>query len=103
MRLQYKITIVATCFIVFYIGITPIAMICVEPANNCTFIEELWISTRLIVPGGEEGIVEYTGSVQGIEKPNVENFILQNISFFVIMVIMPTCIILAVVLFEKRL
>lgn len=39
MKPRYKISVVVTCFVAFYVGITPIAMVCIEPANNCTFIE----------------------------------------------------------------
>ena len=102
MRLRYKISIIVVCFVVFYLGITPIAMICFDPINNCTFIEVLWINTRLTIPGGE-GDIEYTGTVQGVEAPNAENFIRQNISFFSTMIVIPICIILVVIFFEKRL
>ncbi len=102
MRLRYKASVVVACFVAFYVGITPIAMICIEPANNCAFIKELWFSTRLIIPVGDVGNIEYTGTVQGIEEPNAEIFISQNTSFFTIMIIIPTCIIIAIAFLERR-
>lgn len=102
MRLRYKASLVVACFVVFYVGITPIGMICVEPANNCTLVKELMTSTRLTIPVGDDGTIEYTGTVQGVEKPNVEIFISQNTSFFTIMIITPTCIIFAIAFLEKR-
>lgn len=92
---------VVTCFVASYVGTTPFGTICIEPANNCTFISELGINTGLTVPGGSEDI-EYTGTVQGVEEPNVGIFISDNISFFAVMVIAPMCVILAITFIEKR-
>ena len=75
-RLRYKISVVIACFVVFYVGITPIGVACVDPANNCAFLTELVISTRLVVPGN--AIIEYTGTAPGIEDPKFENFISQT-------------------------
>ncbi len=101
MRHRYKTSAVVACFVAFYVGITPLGTICIEPANNCTFIRELVINTRLTVPGGSDDI-EYTGTVQGVEEPNVGIFISDNIPFFAVMVIAPVCVILAIAFIEKR-
>lgn len=100
MRLRYKASVVIACFAIFYVGITPIGVACVDPANNCTFLTELTISTRLVVPGN--AILEYSGTAQGIEDPKFEYFIPQNVSFLAMMVIDPSCIIGVIVLSEKR-
>ena len=102
MRLRYKASVVVACFVVFYLGLIPIYMACVESAYNCTLVTELIAGTRLTLPVGNVGNVEYTGTAQGVEEPNADIFISQNTSFFTIMIITPTCVILAIAFLERR-
>lgn len=97
--LRYKVFAVVICFVAFYAGVILIGPVCIDPVNNCMFIAELMTSIILTTPG--DGIVEYKGSVQGIEEPSVTNFILQNISFFIMMIIIPACIVSAIIFYEK--
>lgn len=87
MRLRYKASAVVICFVAFYMGVIPIYMACVEPADVCALVRELMISTRLPVPGGGE---------------DIEVFISDNILPFTTMIITPACIILVIAFLEKR-
>lgn len=99
MRLQYKISIVIICFAVFYIGIISIVYACIDPANNCIFLAELMTSTRLVIT--DSVMIEYVGTLQ-IEEPTIENFISQNVSFLVTMIVIPTCIVGGIILSKRR-
>ena len=102
MRLRYKASVVVACFVAFYMGLIPIYMACVESAYDCTLVTELIASTRLTLPVGNVGNSEYTGTAQEVYGQNADILISQNTSFFTIMVITPTCIILAVAFLERR-
>lgn len=102
MRLRYKAFVVVACFVAFYTGLTPIYVACVESAYDCTLVTELVASTRLTLPVGNVVNSEYTGTAQGVHGQNADIFITQNTSFFTIMVITPTCIILAIAFLERR-
>ena len=102
MRLRYKASVVVACFVAFYMGLIPIYTACVESAYDCTLVTELIASTRLTLPVGNVVSIEYTGTVQGVEEPNADIFISQNTSFFTTMVIIPTCIILAIAFLERH-
>lgn len=99
MRLRYKASIVVICFSVFYMAVVPIGIGCANPTSSCTFLAELAMIVVLTIPG--DTIIEYDGTVQ-VEEPKIENFISQNTTFFVTMVIIPTCIIGAITISEKR-
>lgn len=82
MRLRYKASVVVACFVAFYMGLIPIYTACVESAYDCTLVTELIASTRLTLPVGNVGSIEYAGTTQGIYEQNTDTFISQNTSFF---------------------
>ena len=104
MKTRYKIFLVIACFIAFYFAIIPIVGNCMESGADCTGYVELIHLTRpsITVDTLDEGISEWSGTVDGIEKPTIAMQIMRNIPFVTSMIVLPFVIIGLIVVLDKR-
>lgn len=101
MKTRYKISLVISCFVAFYFALIPAVQYCLESDADCTVWKELMLLTRPVI-SSDEGIVEWSGTPQGIETPSVSDQIIHNMPFAVSMIVLPFVIIGFVVVWDKR-
>ncbi|EGG42351.1 Hypothetical protein Nlim_0796 [Candidatus Nitrosarchaeum limnium SFB1] len=104
MKTRYKIFLVIACFIAFYVGIIPVLGYCLESGADCTLYQELILLTRptITVYTPWEGISEWSGTAEEIEKPTIAMQIMRNIPFVTSMIVLPFVIIGLIVVLDKR-
>jgi len=106
MKTRYKILIVIASFVVFYFALIPALQQCLESDADCTAYQELALLTRLVISadllGDESGIVAWSGTPQGIEKPTASDYLRMNQNFILSMIVFPCGIIGAIVIWDKR-
>jgi len=104
MKTRYKIIFVITCFITFYFAIIPVLGYCLESGADCTLYQELTLLTRptITVDTPWEGISEWSGTAEGIEKPTIAVQTMRNIPFVTSMIVLPFVIIGLIVTWDKR-
>lgn len=101
MKTKFKVATVIATFVVFYFALIPTLQICIDLESDCTVWQELVLLTRPVISSGE-GIVEWRGTVDGIEEPTVADQIAHNIPFAVSMIVLPFVIIGFVVVWDKK-
>lgn len=106
MKTRYKILTVIASFFTFYFVLIPVLQLCLDSGADCTTYQELVSLTRLVIGvdilGGEEGILEWSGTSQGIEEPTTSDYLRMNQNFILFMIIFPCSIIGAIVIWDKR-
>lgn len=106
MKTRYKILVVISSFVTFYFALTPILQYCSESDANCTVYQELTLLTRPVISTSiwedENGIVEWSGTPQSIEKPTIGDYLRLNQNFILSMIVFPCGIISAIVILDKK-
>ena len=77
MKTRYKIFLIIGSFSVFYFGLIPALQHCSESGADCTVVQEMVLLTRpaIIVDTLDgQGIQEWSGTPQGIEKSILSNY-----------------------------
>ena len=104
MKTRYKIFLVIGSFVAFYFALIPALQVCIDSNNDCTVWQELVMLTRPVISSSTlgEGIGEWSGTVDGLEIPSLEDQISRNLSFVTSMIVLPFVIIGFVVVWDKR-
>ena len=107
-KTRYKIFLVIGSFVVFYFALVPILQTCNSANSDCTVLQELVLLTRPVVVSSphiwdtNDGISSWTGTVEGMEAPTLENQIMYDIPFIASMIVLPFVIIGLIVVWDKR-
>ncbi len=104
MKTRYKIFLVIGSFVAFYFALIPALQVCIDSNNDCTVWQELVMLTRPVISSSTlgEGIGEWSGTVDGLEIPSLEDQISRNLPFVTSMIVLPFVIIGFVVVWDKR-
>ena len=104
MKTRYKIFLVIGSFVAFYFALIPALQVCIDSNNDCTVWQELVMLTRPVISSSTlgEGIGEWSGTVDGLEIPLLEDQISRNLPFVTSMIVLPFVIIGFVVVWDKR-
>lgn len=106
MKTRYKILMVIGSFVAFYFALIPTLQQCLESDVDCIVYQELVLLTRPVIGGDvwgdESGIIEWSGTSQGIEKPTASDYLRMNQNFILSMIVFPCGIIGAIVIWDKR-
>ncbi|MDX1441897.1 MAG: hypothetical protein R3237_05510 [Nitrosopumilaceae archaeon] len=99
MKTRYKIFLVISSFVVFYLSLIPVMQFCLESYGDCSLWQELILLTRPVIVSDD---LQWSGTVDGIEHPSLNDQFVQNLPFVVSMVILPFVIIGFVVIWERK-
>ena len=108
MKTRFKILLVISIFVMFYFALIPGFQICVDSEEDCSIWIELILLTRPVVTSNEsiwntgDGVSSWTGTVNGMEDPSLEDQITQNTPFIVTMIVLPFVIIGFVVVWDRK-
>ena len=104
MKTRYKIFLVIAGFVSFYFAIIPIAGYCLESREDCTLYIELVNLTHptITVDTLGDGISEWSGTPEGIEKTTISVQIVRNIPFVTSMILLPFVIIGLIVIWDRK-
>lgn len=104
MKTRYNILAVIISFVVFYFALIPALHICLESDSDCSTYRELVILTRPVVTVDvwDDGISQYSGTVEGMEEANVDDTLRMNQNFILTMIVTPSVIITGIILWDKR-
>jgi len=108
MKTRYKIFLIVGCFATFYLALIPALQLCMDSGDQCVVWKELVLLTRPVITsdphvwdtGNDAGA--WTGSVENMQTPSLEDQIIYNLPFVVSMIVLPFVIIGFVVTLEKR-
>lgn len=98
MKLKFKVLIVCACFVIFYV-VTGAIWIGCNMESICEYVTIFATHILIVIP--DHTSVEYDGSVQGVEKTDIRDIIYSNISFMIIMLVSPLCIIIMIQYLHK--
>lgn len=105
MKTRYKIFLIIGSFCAFYFGLIPALQYCNEFVSDCTFVQEMALLTRpaiIVDAWSNQGIQEWSGTAQGIEKATLSDYFRINQKFILSMIIFPGGLIGAVIIWDKR-
>ena len=105
MKTKYKIFIVLGSFVGFYFASISALQLCNQSDSDCTIFQELVLLTRLSVRvdfWDNQSSFEWTSSAEGIESSSTIDLLKLNQKFIPGMIVFPSSVIAAIVIWDKR-